>query len=188
MLSIEQYTLKDPNQIAQTHRYTIKNIDNNAQLTIDEAKNIYIVTPHQSLSIYQIVDEQPSQVSTLELNATKIVNITDTQLYAYGNRTIYQVDTTNPYAPRLLSSFNFEQTTNDLYFDEQILYTPRYMIDTDALMLSFALSYYRCHTGFQSRVRYRFGNHSRQQHLCSFLKLKQSLLYLHHYRFNIGLG
>ncbi|KIM03061.1 MAG: hypothetical protein KU28_11600 [Sulfurovum sp. PC08-66] len=75
-------------------------------------------------------------MSTLELNATKIVNITDTQLYAYGNRTIYQVDTTNPYAPRLLSSFNFEQTTNDLYFDEQILYTPRYMIDTDALMLS----------------------------------------------------
>jgi hypothetical protein len=136
MLSIEQYTLKDPNQIAQTHRYTIKNIDNNAQLTIDEAKNIYIVTPHQSLSIYQIVDEQPSQVSTLELNAIKIVNITDTQLYAYGNRTIYQVDTTNPYAPRLLSSFNFEQTTNDLYFDEQILYTPRYMIDTDALILS----------------------------------------------------
>jgi len=135
-LSIEQYTLKDPNQIAQTHRYTIENVDNNAQFAMDEAKNIYIVTPHQSLSIYQIVDEQPSQVSTLEFNATEIVNITDTQLYAYGNRTIYQVDIANPHTPRLLSSFDFEQTTTDLYFDEQILYTPRYMIDTDALMLS----------------------------------------------------
>ncbi|MEA2027680.1 MAG: hypothetical protein U9N49_01715, partial [Campylobacterota bacterium] len=48
----------------------------------------------------------------------------------------YQIDTQYIDTPRVLRSFDFDQTTDQLYFTEDKLYTPRYIINLDALILS----------------------------------------------------
>ncbi|MEA2029713.1 MAG: hypothetical protein U9N49_12160 [Campylobacterota bacterium] len=135
-LTIDQYSLSDPNNISKTNSYQVSNIDNSAKVYMDEKHTLYILTPNQSIALYRFVNNILTLSSSLALDAEKIISINDTTLYAFGNRKIYQVDTYYLDAPRVLSSFDFYQTTTQLYFDENILYTPRYMIDIDAMMLS----------------------------------------------------
>lgn len=135
-LSINQYSLNDPSNITQTHSYQLSSIASNAKVFMDAKHTLYILTPNQSIAFYRFVNNTPTLSSSLALDAEKIISINDTTLYAYGNRKIYQIDTYYLDAPRVVSRFDFLQTTNDLYFDENILYTPRYMIDIDAMMLS----------------------------------------------------
>jgi len=135
-LQIRHYNLENLQNITQVASHILDNVDGEAKVYMDESKNIYILTPHQSIGIYQIKDDTIELIGSLNIDATQIVSINDYQLYAYGNRQIYRVDTEYIDTPRIKNSFDFLQTTNDLYFDEDILYTPRYIIDVDALMLS----------------------------------------------------
>jgi|GEM_PF-1579643 len=135
-LSINQYSLNDSSNITQTHSYQLSSIASNAKVSMDAKHTLYILTPHQSIAFYRFVNNTPTLSSSLALDAEKIISINDTTLYAYGNRKIYQIDIYYLDAPRVVSSFDFLQTTNELHFDENILYTPRYMIDIDAMMLS----------------------------------------------------
>ncbi|MBN2824125.1 MAG: hypothetical protein JXQ76_02290 [Campylobacterales bacterium] len=135
-LSITHYDLKDLANITQVALYTLNNISQDAKIAMDKKQTIYILTPNQSLGIYGLDKGRIQSISSLELNATEIINSADTALYAYGNRQIYQVDTSYLDFPRIAARFNFEQTTSHLYFDENILYTPRYLINLNALMLS----------------------------------------------------
>jgi hypothetical protein len=135
-LSINHYTIENPANISTTATYTLNGIANDAKVMMDEEQNIYTLTPNQSLGIYRISNGKVESIGSLNLNATDIINITDNTLYAYGNRQIYQIDISYLDTPRISNTFDFEQTTNALYFDENILYTPHYIIDLNALMLS----------------------------------------------------
>lgn len=135
-LTINRYSIENLANISTVATYTLNGIANDAKVMMDEKQSIYIQTPNQSLGIYRLNSDAIESIASVELNATEIINITDTTLYAYGNRTIYQIDIEYIDTPRVSAMFNFEQTTNALYFDANILYTPRYIINLDALMLS----------------------------------------------------
>ena len=135
-LTIKQYNLANLQNISLRTTYQLSNITNSTKVYMDTQKYIYILTPNQSLGIYTINNETIQALSSLELNATEILNINENYLYTYGHRKIHQIDKEYSISPRVTSTFDFKQTTNALYFDERILYTPRYMIDINALMLS----------------------------------------------------
>jgi len=135
-LLIKQYNLQNLQNISQSATYQINNVADNTKAFMNEKQNIYLLTPNLSIDFYQIITGVATFKSTLDINATDIINTTDNQLYLYGNHTIYQIDISDITHPRIEKSFNFEQTTTNLYFDEGLLYTPRYIIDTNAMMLS----------------------------------------------------
>jgi len=139
-LNVEAYLLNDLSNISKVANYSLSEaLSNNAQVYMytqkSANKRLYILTPNSSLAMYEIVDSNITFKDSVVIDATKIININDEQLYAYGNRRIYEVETKNS-SLTISNSFDFDQTTNQLYFANDQLYTPHYIINLNALMLS----------------------------------------------------
>ncbi len=133
---LNRYDLSHLESIVQVGSYRLEGIGNDAQMIMDEMHTIYILTPNQSLQIYAFTNGNFNLLSTQEINATTIIAHSLDTLYLYGDHKIYQMDCEYLDRPKINAVFSFEQTTSQLYFDGNLLYTPRYLINLDALILS----------------------------------------------------